>query len=321
VSFVVTGGAGFIGSAVVDRLAKQGSSVHVIDNFSTGSRQNLVEAQDVLGARLIVHDLDIRSPEVTDLIAEISPRTVYHLAAQADVRVSVERPDLDAAVNLVGSLNVFQGALSAGTQKIVFAASGGTLYGDPATIPTPESSVWKPIAPYGITKKAALDYLAFYHDTHGIDFAALALANVYGPRQDPHGEAGVVAIFAGRFLEGEPPLIYGDGQQTRDFVFVGDVADAFVSAETKGSRLVANVGTGLETTVNELFGVMASLTGWEGDARYAPARIGELHRSALDPSLAAQALGWKPATSLRDGLSQTLDFFKQRPTDRESTPS
>lgn len=195
----------------------------------------------------MIHDLDISSPDVTDLIAEISPRTVFHLAAQADVRVSVERPVFDAGVNVIGSR-----------------------------------------------------------------LRRSCVGDVYGPRQDPNGEAGVVAIFSGRFLEGEPPLIYGDGQQTRDFVFVGDVADAFVSAETEGSRLVANIGTGLETTLSDLFGMMASLTGWEDNPRYAPTRIGELRRSALDPVLAKRAIGWKPATSLRDGLSQPLDWFKQR---------
>jgi UDP-glucose 4-epimerase len=312
VSVLVTGGAGFIGSAVVDRLAAEGEEVHVLDNFSTGSLENLAGARAAIGDRLVVHDLDIRSPKVTDVIADVAPTTVFHLAAQADVRVSVERPAFDAEVNVLGSLHVFEGALKAGSRKIVFAASGGTLYGVPSTVPTPESHPWKPIAPYGITKKVAIDYLEYYFETHGIDYAALALGNVYGPRQDPHGEAGVVAIFAGLFLRGETPVIYGDGEQTRDFVYVGDVADAFVKAGDAGSRLVANIGTGVETTVNGLYEVMALLTKAQYPSTYAPARVGELRRSALDPTRAQERLGWKPQASLNDGLQQTLDWFVTR---------
>jgi UDP-glucose 4-epimerase len=226
--------------------------------------------------------------------------------------VSVVDPAFDAAVNVIGSLHVCQGALRAGTRKIVFAGSGGTLYGVPDVLPTPEDHSRQPISPYGVAKKAVGDYLHYYREVHGLDYTVLALANVYGPRQDPHGEAGVVAIFSRQLLGGQTPTIFGDGEQTRDFVYVDDVVEAFVRARTAGSGLLANVGTGVETSVNRLFSVMADVVGFRHPPAHAPARPGEVRRSALDPRRLAQSLGWHPATSLEEGLRRTLAWFKAR---------
>src|ERR1700728_3242602 len=256
---LVTGGAGFIGSNLVDRLLVEGHEVDVIDDFSTGSLSNLSEARGSGGRALTIHHLDITAPAVVDLMARRRPELVFHLAAQADVRVSVARPAHDAAVNIIGSLHVLEGARQAETERVVFAASGGTLYGDPPPedLPLRESHVQQPLSPYGVAKKSVIDSLVAYRELHALEFSALALANVYGPRQDPHGEAGVVAIFAERILRGEAVTIFGDGSQTRDFVYVDDVVDAFVRAATRGGGLICNIGTGRETSVNDLYATMA----------------------------------------------------------------
>jgi UDP-glucose 4-epimerase len=222
----------------------------------------------------------------------------------------VSRPVFDATVNILGSLNVLEGAVSAGVSKVVFASSGGTIYGTPEEVPTREGSSQRPVSPYGVAKKTVGDYLHYYREVRGLEYSALALANVYGPRQDPHGEAGVVSIFAGKLLAHERPVIYGDGEQTRDFVYVDDVVDAFVRATEKAGGLLMNIGTGVETSVQQLFDTMARLTGFKGQARYDPPRAGELQRSALDPGRAAIHLGWKPWTSLDEGLGRTLEHFK-----------
>jgi UDP-glucose 4-epimerase len=259
------------------------------------------------------HETDIRdAAALTAIAAMAQPSVIFHLAAQADVRVSVENPVLDAEINILGSLQLCQAALAAGTRKIVFAGSGGTLYGIPEALPVGETHSRRPVSPYGVAKKAVGDYLHYYREIHGLDHTVLALANVYGPRQDPHGEAGVVAIFAGRLLAGETPTIFGDGNQPRDFVFVDDVVDAFARARAGGSGLLANVGTGVETSVNELYATMARLTGFEEPAVYAPARPGELQRSALDPTLVSAELGWKPVHTLESGLERTLAWFRAR---------
>jgi UDP-glucose 4-epimerase len=310
---LVTGGAGFIGSTLVDRLLAEGHAVDVVDDLSSGRLDNLAGARGDTAHDFTFHRLDIRQPELVDLIARRRPDVVFHLAAQADVRVSVARPAFDAEINIIGTLNVREGARAAGAQKVVFAASGGTLYGDDAPIPIKESAVQRPLSPYGVSKKAAIDYLTAYRELHELEFTALALANVYGPRQDPHGEAGVVAIFAGRLLGGEPCTIFGDGEQTRDFVFVDDVVDAFARAATKGGGLVLNIGTGRETSVNQLYRTMASEAGVDATATYAPARPGELQRNALDPGRAGIQLGWKPWTTLAEGTNAVLRWFSQRP--------
>ncbi|CAN5776383.1 UDP-glucose 4-epimerase [soil metagenome] len=314
---LVTGGAGFIGSTLVDRLLAEGHAVDVVDDLSTGSLANLAEARAERNHELTVHQLDIRSPEVIDLLARRRPEVVFHLAAQADVRVSVARPAFDAEVNVVGSLNVIEGARRAGSRKVVFASSGGTIYGDPdpADLPVTEAHPQAPVSPYGVAKKAVGDYLHAYRVLHGLEFAALALANVYGPRQDPHGEAGVVAIFAGKLLAGEPCTVFGDGRQTRDFVYVDDVVDAFVRGASKGSGVLCNIGTATETSVLRLHEVMAAAAGYGGTApTFAPARPGELARSALDPARARLHLGWVPWTTLDNGAAAVLAWFADRPT-------
>jgi nucleoside-diphosphate-sugar epimerase len=237
---------------------------------------------------------------------------VFHLAAQADVRVSVQRPVFDAEVNIIGTLRVLEGARAAEASRVVFAASGGTLYGevDEAELPVRESTPHRPLSPYGVSKKAVIDYLIAYRELHALEFCALALANVYGPRQDPHGEAGVVAIFAAKLLAGEAVTIYGDGEQTRDFVFVDDVVDAFVRAATKGGGLLLNVGTGQEVSVNELARVMGEAAGTEVPPAYAPERPGELRRSALDPERAGIHLGWRSWTALSDGIGAVLESVR-----------
>jgi UDP-glucose 4-epimerase len=311
----VTGGAGFIGSTLVDRLLAEGHSVDVIDNLSTGSLANLSAARANPDHQLTFHQLDVRSPAVKELLARRRPEVVFHLAAQADVRVSVADPVFDADVNVLGSLQVIEAARAAGAGKVVFASSGGTIYGDPdpSQLPVKESHPQRPISPYGVAKKAVGDYLYAYRELHNLEFTALALSNVYGPRQDPHGEAGVVAIFAGRLLAGQPCSIFGDGRQTRDFVYVDDVVDAFARAATRGGGLVINIGMGQETSVNELYASMARHAGVDQPALYAPERPGELRRSCLDPGRAAIHLGWKPWTTVDVGTAAVIDEFRGRP--------
>lgn len=309
---LVTGGAGFIGSALVDRLLAEGHEVDVIDDLTSGSLANLSEARALPGRRLRFHQLDVRSPALMDVMARRPPEVVFHLAAQPDVRVSVGKPAFDAEVNILGTLQVLEAARGAGTKRVVFAASGGTLYGAPEEIPTPESAPRRPLSPYGVSKKAAVDYLYAYRELHGVDFCALALANVYGPRQDPHGEAGVVAIFAGNMLSGRRCTIYGDGSQTRDFVFVDDVVDAFVRASERAGGMVVNVGTGVETSVGALYTAMAQVAKIDAEPRYMAARPGELRRSALDASNAAIHLGWKSWTTLEEGVAAVMRWSRAR---------
>jgi UDP-glucose 4-epimerase len=307
---LVTGGAGFIGSTLVDRLLAEGWKVDVVDDLSSGSLGNLASARSLPDRRFSFHRHDVASPAIADLITHRRPNYVFHLAAQLDVRVSVARPAFDATVNILGSLNVAEACVAAGVEKLVFAGSGGTLYGSPDEIPTREGAPQHPESPYGVAKKAVGDYLHYYREIRGLEYTVLALANVYGPRQDPHGEAGVVAIFANRLLSHERPIIFGDGGQTRDFVYSDDVVDAFVRAVEKGGGLLLNIGTGIETNVQQLFDVMAKLTGTKEPAQYAPPRAGEVARSALDPGRAAIHLGWKPFTPLEEGIARTLEHFK-----------
>jgi UDP-glucose 4-epimerase len=311
---LVTGGAGFIGSNLVDRLLAEGHEVDVVDDFSTGSLSNLSEARGSGGRALTIHHLDITAPAVVELMARRRPQLVFHLAAQIDVRASVAQPAFDAAVNIIGSLHVLEGARRAEAERVVFAASGGTLYGDPAPedLPVRESHPQQPLSPYGVAKKSVIDYLVAYRQLHALEFCALALGNVYGPRQDPHGEAGVVAIFAERLLRGEPVTVFGDGEQTRDYVFVDDVVDAFVRGATRGGGLTCNIGTGTETSVNELLATMAAEAGVEVSPVFAPLRPGELLRSCLDIERAAIQLGWRPWTELAEGTRAVLEFVRAR---------
>ena len=247
-------------------------------------------------------------------MARRRPELVFHLAAQADVRVSVARPAFDAEVNIIGSLHVLEGARQAESDRVIFAASGGTLYGEPVPedLPVREAHPHQPLSPYGVSKKAVLDYLVAYRELHSLEYCALALANVYGPRQNPHGEAGVVAIFADRLLRNEPITVFGDGSQTRDFVYVDDVVDAFVRGASRGGGLTCNIGTGSETSVNELYTTMAEQAGVEPSVVMEPLRPGELLRSSLDIERASIQLGWRPWTQLADGTRAVLESVRHQ---------
>ncbi|HEX9824369.1 MAG TPA: NAD-dependent epimerase/dehydratase family protein [Actinomycetota bacterium] len=310
-SVLVTGAAGFIGSHLTDRLVGDGHSVIAVDDLSKGRIANLAEARSAGGA-LTFYNLDVRSEEVRAVFEKHRPQVVMHLAAQSSVRASLEDPSHDAQVNVLGLLNVLEGAAAAGVRKLVFASSGGTIYGEPRRLPLKETAAAgaHPQSPYGITKKVAGDYLRFYQRYRGLDYTELALANVYGPRQDPHGEAGVVSIFSAKMLGGEAPTIFGDGNQTRDYVFVDDVVHAFALAVDRAPGKLLNIGTGLETSVNHLFRLLADATSFTGEPRYGPLPAGELRRSCLDPSLAEAELGWKPWTTIGDGLAQTIAWVR-----------
>ena len=299
---LVTGGAGFIGSHIVDRLQAEGHDVSIVDSLVGGKRANLASALE-RGARL--HVLDIRDQELRSVLTAERPEVILHLAAQIDVRVSVADPVLDADVNIAGSLNLLEGARAAGSRKVIVTSSGGCIYGEPSSLPVKETYRGTPDSPYGISKKVLHDYLAFYATAHGLDYTVLALANVYGPRQDPTGEAGVVAIFLGAMLAGRQPVIYGDGKQTRDFIHVSDVVDAFARAITRGSRTVFNIGTGVETNVLELWDACARAAGYGGEVAFAPPRLGELERIALDATRAKRKLGWSPRVTLAEGIADT----------------
>lgn len=307
----MTGGAGFIGSHLCDRLLAEGKRVVAVDDLASGQIANLAEARGY-GPQFSFHNMDVRAEGLRTVFERHRPEVVMHLAAQASVSRSVEDPALDASVNILGLLNMLEAAVAAGARKVVFAASGGTLYGESRALPVKETSRRgsRPVSPYGISKKAAELYLAYYRRQRGLDFTALALANVYGPRQDPHGEAGVVAIFSSRMLEGKAPTIFGDGEQTRDYVFVDDTVHAFSLAADRASGQLLNVGTGKETTVNRIYEILRGKTGFGGKAIHGPPRPGDLRRSALDPSLAEKELGWKPWTALEDGLAETVHSLR-----------
>jgi UDP-glucose 4-epimerase len=293
---VVTGGAGFIGSNLADALLAAGHEVHIVDNLSTGSRKKLP-------AQAAFHELDICDAQpLGALIASVAPTTVFHLAAQADVRKAIEQPDFDAAVNVIGTINVLEAARRS-SSRVVFSSTGGAAYGEypGLAIPTPETADPRPMSQYGASKMAGEGYCLLYHRLYGLAVVVLRLGNVYGPRQDPHGEAGVVSIFAGRLLDGVPPRIFGDGTQTRDYVFVGDVVGAFLAAQTAGSGEILNIGWGREVSVLDLLDGLDCPVAPE----FAPARAGELQRSALANDRAREVLGWEPATPLNDGLRVT----------------
>jgi UDP-glucose 4-epimerase len=308
---LVTGGAGFIGSHLADRLLAEGFRVVSVDDLETGRIANLAEARGY-GKEFTFFNMDVRAEGLLPLFERHRPEIVFHLAAQSGVRPSIEDPVADASTNVMGLLNVLECAVKTGARKVVYAASGGTLYGEPKRIPAKETSAQgsHPISPYGISKKVSIDYLGFYQRYRGLDHTALALGNVYGPRQDPHGEAGVIAIFAARMLAGETPAIFGDGNQTRDYVFIDDTVHAFVQAIERGSGKLVNVGTGLETSVNHVYRLLADIIGFGDEPEHGPLPPGELRRSALDISAAASAIAWKPWTHLEDGLAETVAYLK-----------
>jgi UDP-glucose 4-epimerase len=309
-TYLVTGGAGFIGSHLCDRLLAEGHRVVAVDDLSTGRIANISEARGY-GNEFTFFNMDVRADGLLSLFERHRPEVVMHVAAQAAVSSSVEDPVRDAAINVMGLLNLMECCVRTGVRKVVYAASGGTLYGEPRKLPVKETASGRPVSPYGISKKVGIDYLAFYERHHGIVFTALALANVYGPRQDPHGEAGVVAIFSERMLRGETPTIFGDGNQTRDYVFVDDTVHAFALAAEHGDGRLVNVGTGLETSVNGLYRLVAEITAFTGQPAQGPPRPGDLRRNALDPGLAAEVLSWRPWTHLEDGIAETVSFMKR----------
>lgn len=317
---MVTGAAGFIGSHLVDRLLTEGEEVLGVDNLSSGTLANLGDARRSRMGKFTFQRADITSTAVTELIRRNKPEVIFHLAAQVDVRKSVKDPLHDAMVNIIGTLNLLHAATEAGTRKFVFTSSGGCIYGepDPSRLPVTEDQVFlpesMPESPYGVSKKVVLDYLRYFKAVKDLDYTALALSNVYGPRQEPASEVGlegqVVAIFSRKLLAGRPCTIYGDGTQSRDFVFVDDVVSAFMAARDRGSGELVNVGSGEELTVNELYAKLAELTGSRFEPIYAAARPGELQRIAVDPSKAGATLGWTPTTPLDEGLKQTVAWFR-----------
>jgi UDP-glucose 4-epimerase len=302
VRVLVTGGAGFIGSHVADSLLAEGHEVAVADDLSRGRRANVPE-----GAAL--YEADVRSG-CGEVFEGFGPEAVCHQAAQVDVRRSVAEPDHDAGVNILGTIRLLENCVRYGVGRFVFASTGGAIYGEQRVFPAPEDHPEYPLSPYGVSKLAAERYLRFYEAAYDLPCVALRYANVYGPRQDPHGEAGVVAIFASRLAAGERCTINGTGEQTRDYVYAGDVARAnLLALERDAPSGAYNVGTGIETSVNELYEAMARLSGRDLPAEYGPAKPGEQTRSAVDPAKAASVLGWRPEVGLREGLEKTLGFF------------
>ncbi|MFN2558016.1 MAG: NAD-dependent epimerase/dehydratase family protein [Nitriliruptorales bacterium] len=305
---LVTGGAGFIGSHLTDRLLLEGYRVVVIDDLSTGKLDNLAAARTSAPGRFEFHRLDLLDRRFDDVVAKHLPEVICHLAAQMNVRASVVDPFHDARVNVLGTLAVLEAARRHGVPKVVFTTSGGCIYGEPAEheLPVREDRSGHAHSPYGASKRCGEEYLRTYRSLYGIEWTSLALANVYGPRQDPLGEAGVVAIFAERMLAGLPVVIYGDGEQTRDFVYVDDVVQAFMLAIERGANERFNIGTGERTSVNALYRALAATTGYVAAPVYAPERAGELRHNSLDISKAADLLGWEPWTTLGEGLASTL---------------
>ncbi len=303
---LITGGAGFIGSTIADLFLQAGWDVAVLDDLSSGKRENVPA-----GARL--YPMDVRSGAAREAVLKERPQVVCHHAAQIDVRRSMADPRFDADVNVGGLLNLMQAAVEArSVEHVLFASSGGATYGDTDVVPTPETHPQRPVSHYGAAKAASELYLGVFRANYGIPYTALRYSNVYGPRQDPHGEAGVVAIFCGRLLEGRACTVFGDGKQTRDYVFAGDVARANLLAAEKRFDGALNVGTGVETDVVELYAHLARAAGASRPPEHAPARLGEQKRSCIDPSEAARTIGWRPEVKLADGLARTLEWFRAR---------
>jgi UDP-glucose 4-epimerase len=303
---LITGGAGFIGSTIADQFLEAGWEVAVLDDLSSGKRENVPA-----GARL--YPVDVRSAAAHEVLLKERPQVVCHQAAQIDVRRSMADPRFDADVNVGGLLNLMQAAVEArSVEHVLFASSGGATYGDTDVVPTPETHPQRPISHYGAAKAASELYLGVYRACFGIPYTALRYSNVYGPRQDPHGEAGVVAIFCSRLLQRKPCTVFGDGKQTRDYVFAGDVARANLLAAERRFEGALNVGTGVETDVIEVYHHLARAAGVDRPPEHAPARLGEQRRSCIDAAAAARAIGWRPQVALADGLARTFEWFKER---------
>jgi UDP-glucose 4-epimerase len=305
VKILITGGAGFIGSTIADAYLDAGHDVVVVDNLYSGKRENVP-------AKARFHEIDITSPKIVEILEAERPDVVSHHAAQMDVRLSVASPAFDAEVNIVGTIRLLEAAVKAGVKKVLFASSGGAAYGEQERFPAREEDRTNPVSPYGVSKRSGEHYLFYYHAIHGLPYVAFRYANVYGPRQDPHGEAGVIAIFSEKILRGEPPRINGDGKKTRDYVFVGDLVRANVLALDSPYVGPMNIGTGRETDVVTLATRLIEQSGKPLTPANGPAKIGEQRRSVIDPSLAKRELGWEPRVVLEDGLGRTYEWFRQR---------
>ncbi|HUN65364.1 MAG TPA: NAD-dependent epimerase/dehydratase family protein [Bacteroidota bacterium] len=302
---LMTGAAGFIASHVADACIAAGHRVTIIDDMSMGKPENINPQAEF-------HKLDIRSPEVARLFGDGRFDAVIHHAAQMDVRKSVSDPIFDASVNILGTINLLEASRTTGVKKVIFASTGGAIYGDQDYFPADEEHPLRPVSPYGISKLAVEKYLHYYRLVHGLQGICLRYANVYGPRQNPHGEAGVIAIFTSRLLAGQTPVINGDGLQTRDYVYIDDVVAANLYALASDRSDIYNVGTGIETTVNQLFEHLRSLTGMTCTAVHAEAKKGEQLRSVLSTAKLQKTFGWKTTVDLREGLRRTVEFFRQK---------
>ena len=302
---LITGGAGFIGSNIADKLINDGMEVVTIDDLSNGKIENV-------NKKAKFYKFDIRRKNLIDIFKKEMPDIVIHNAAQLSVRISVEDPLFDAEVNVIGGLNVFNSSKITGVKKVIFASSGGTVYGEQECFPADESHPLNPISPYGVAKLSSEKYLNYFYENYGMKYIALRYANIYGPRQDPYGEAGVVAIFSSKILKGENPIVNGDGNQTRDYVFIGDVVEVNIKAINCDFIGCINIGTGVETTVNELFNILKNISGNENIRQmHGPSKSGEQLRSVLSFQMAKKILGWEPKVLLEEGLKITYNWFKE----------
>jgi UDP-glucose 4-epimerase len=304
---LVTGGAGFIASHIADAYIERGHEVHIVDDFSTGQRANL-------NSKATLHKIDITDSHSVKLVERIKPDILSHHAAQMDVRHSVADPTFDARVNILGFINLLEGCKNAGVKKVIFASSGGAVYGEQESFPASESHPTQPGSPYGVSKRTGELYLSYYHQTFGLPYLALRYANVYGPRQSTQGEAGVVAIFLALLLTGKTPVINGDGRQTRDYVYVGDVVAANVGALQSDFVGPVNIGTGVETDVVTIYDHLRVAVGSDMHAQHGPAKAGEQRRSCIDNRRAGEVLGWRPQVALQDGLQRTAAFYREHLT-------
>jgi UDP-glucose 4-epimerase len=304
---LVTGGAGFIASNVTDAYIERGHEVHIFDDLSTGQHANI-------NARATLHQIDIADSQSAKLLEQIKPDVLSHHAAQMDVRHSVADPTFDARVNIIGFINLLEGCKNAGVKKVIFASSGGAVYGEQESFPATESHLTQPASPYGVSKRTGELYLSYYHQTFGLPYLALRYANVYGPRQSSKGEAGVVAIFLALLLTGKSPIINGDGKQTRDYVYVGDVVAANVAALQSTFVGPLNIGTGVETDVVTIYNHLRLAVGSGLPAQHGPAKAGEQRRSCIDNRRAGEVLGWRPQVALQDGLRLTADYYREHLT-------
>ena len=303
-SALVTGGAGFIGSHLVDRLLEEGFRVIIVDDLSSGKLKNVNQ-------HAIFHHMSINQPALLDVFNRGKPDLVFHVAAQSSVSKSTRDPILDSEVNVLGTLRLLEASRRSGVDKIIYSCTGGALYGDPSVLPCPDDTPVVPVSPYGMSKFVAEQYLEFYHRQYLVDYTSLRYGNVYGPRQDPGGEAGVIAIFISAMLSGKRPVIFGDGNQERDFLAVDDVIEANLAAINRGRGRAMNIATGELTSINRIFELLKQIIGFRWDAEHASARAGDVYRISLDCAQAAEELGWTPRTTLEEGLTSTVEYMRR----------